>query len=446
MISPISMKTTNDLLDSLKDVFKDEYPLFLEKLEEDPKRSFFVSELYKGRDEILKMIDFEVSPNDLNPSVFSYQINNISSKPVYDLGLIYGQDLASSIVALTFPEAEDPLIIDLCVAPGGKSIDIYNRFKGNCLLVANEIERKRANIMLSNFERLGLANFILSNDTTEKVADNFENKADIVIVDAPCSGEGMLRKSNQVTYDYSPANIASLKKIQLRILDDAYRCLKQGACLSYSTCTYNIHENEEVVLEFLTKYPEMELLKIDIDHQRRGLDILGDKKDRVVRFNVIDRTEGQFIALFRKKSELNKPERLKSENSIRNNVVERFIEENLDLDNYYLYQKGSNFYLSLRPFPVLDLNVLRPFVYLGELSKNIFYPSHHLYKAHILMDRFKNVSEVDDQEFTRFIRGEEIAKDLPDAWYQVRYLGVPLGFGKLSQGRLKNKYPKGLRR
>ncbi len=213
--------------------------------------------------------------------------------------------------------------------------------------------------------------------------------------------------------------------------------LKQGGQLVYSTCTFAFEEDEDQITSFLEKHNNMKLVPIEMDSV--------SKLKGTVKLSFLDHTEGQFFALLKKDSE-GSSSHLKEMKTVKDKIVEDFIQENLLLDHYYLYKNNEHYYLSLKPLPDMKGNVLRYGIYLGDLIKKRFEPSHHLYRAISLKGKYRYTYDLDEQQYDDFVSGKEMKANLDDHYYQLTYKGIALGYGKCAKGTIKNKYPKGLRR
>ncbi len=426
-------------LQQTKAYFKDRQSAFLQKLEEPCTQGFFLNTLKAEREEILDLVDFIYWKSLFKNDSYYHRHNNIGKTIVNDLGLIYPQEVAASLPA-TYPDVSDvKLIVDLCAAPGGKSIDILNRVEEDTLLIANDISHERALILSQNLERLGIGNAIITNKDPHILAEQLEGQADLVILDAPCSGEGMIRKFPEITDMLSETYTEELAELQKDLLDQAYRILRPGGQLLYSTCTYSFTEDEEQVRNFVVRHPEMSLVPIDMDSYSAF--------PGTVKLCPLNDTEGQFFALFQKQKEtVSNTARLHYLKPVEQKKVDDFIRENLDLEDYYLYQYNGHHYLSLIPLYDLGNGILRYGIYLGDLVKDRFEPAHHLYRCNLLKDRFRYIYDLEENELPLFLEGRELKTSLQDHYYQITYKGCSLGFGKCAKGVMKNKYPKGLRR
>lgn len=313
--------------------------------------------------------------------------------PLYHVGLYYIQEPCASKVLYNVDIEKDDIILDLCASPGGKTAEILFSLDKDAggFLVSNEIDYSRAKVLSSNIERLGIDNVAVVCSDSKNLVDRFAEYFDKVIVDAPCSGEGMFRKSEDARLQWSMKLVESMSKIQKNLVTDAYNMLRPGGTLVYSTCTFSNEEDEEVVQYLLDSYSDMKLIKMEKNYP----------------FNSIG--EGQFFAILNK--------------GTKNDI---YVKSNLDMRNL----KG--------------LNILRngtdEFTYEGKIKV----PTHA--STHIETIKFDNVVDLGDEEVVKYLRGETLKKDLGFKGYcKITYKNLGLGLAKYSNGILKNHYPKGLR-
>ncbi|MBQ6216409.1 MAG: RsmF rRNA methyltransferase first C-terminal domain-containing protein [Erysipelotrichaceae bacterium] len=423
--------------DRVKEYFGQQSDEFLCLMKEKPTQAFFLNEKKADRKIILSLIDFEIKESPLSDQSFYYEHENIGKTIPYELGIIYPQEIGASLTSKYIDPEDIKTVVDMCAAPGGKTINILNRLNDDVICISNDFSHARASVLSSNIERTGLDNVIVTNKRCEDLADLLQDKADLVILDAPCSGEGMIRKYPQILDTWSLNNIESLAALQSELLEHAYRMLKNGGTLIYSTCTFAFEEDEDQVSSFLERHEDMSLINIDLPSSSR--------LNGTVKLSFLDHTEGQFFALMRKKGSVTQSS-LKPLKTIKDKTAETFIKENLLLDSYYLYKNNEHFYLSLQPLPDMKYNVMKYGICLGEVIKNRFEPAHDLYRANSLKGKYRYTYDLNDREYLDFISGKEIKKDLEDHYYQLTYRGISIGFGKCAKGTIKNKYPKGLRR
>ena len=408
---------------------------FIELLNEKATHGFFLNTCKSNKEDILSLIDFNYHSSGLNSNSYYTDSENIGKTLAYNLGLIYPQDVESSYFCEFLKGRDFKLIVDLCAAPGGKSIDVLNTFN-DCLLIANDVSCARASIISSNFERLGYTDTLITSTDISNLTSSLKGNADLVILDAPCSGEGMIRKYPEIIENLKEEEYRKLEDIQMSLLDEAYSLLKEDGILVYSTCTYNPGEDELQLLNFLERYKDMELIPEDFKAS-------SSKLKGTVKLSPLNGTEGQFISILKKNSNTSSS-KIKYLKTVKNSTVEKFIKDNLNIKDYYLYSKESNYYLSLKPMPEIK-GTIRAGLHIGQLKKDRFEPSHMLYRSNELKDKFRYRYELNDSEYRNYIKGLELNLDLPDNYYLLTYKGHSFAYGRVKKGIMKNKYPKGLR-
>ncbi len=385
----------------------------------------------------------------------------IGNTPEHHSGMIYVQD-PGAMAALT---ALDILpgwhVLDMCAAPGGKASQAAALIGEEGFILANEYVPKRAKIIVSNFERLGISNAIVTSMDTCELSKLFSGEFDLVICDAPCSGEGMFRKNCPAIEEWSEENVALCAMRQSEILKNAPTLIKGGGYLLYSTCTYSLEENEMTVDAFLSENPDFELVPVKRELAAVTADgiMFDGAKSQNLNFcrrfyPHLSRGEGQFIALMKKReneSDLNtilykNAESSPSKQEIE--IVKKFFKENLYEEPIGKIAKyRDNLILIPHGMPIPPSGVFMAGVLIGEIQKGILHPSHQFFSVFgALMKRIENL-EPDDERIKQYLSGAEIqARDITEhGWCAVCYHGVPIGGGKASGGVIKNHYPKGLR-
>lgn len=377
--------------------------------------------------------------------------------PYHEAGLYYIQE-PSAMAPVGFLDIKPgEKVLDLCAAPGGKSTQIGALLGGRGLLVSNEINPSRAKILSENVERMGLANACVTNESPERLAEAFPEFFDKILVDAPCSGEGMFRKNEVAKEEWSEENVKLCGERQDGILRQAAKMLRPGGRLVYSTCTFAQWENEGTIRRFLDEQEEFELVK--------GLTFPGGVSfDGMLRLYPHKlRGEGHFLAVMQKRGPTERYESLPPM-GLAKTVSEKecvewtdFQKENLcdsveklvyGADGRGAYLKfGENLYLVPENFPAIKgLRVLRPGLHLGELKKNRFEPSHALALALGARD-VKHVWRLrgEGPMAAGYLSGQTFPAEGEKGWYLICVDGISLGWGKLAGGIMKNHYPKGLR-
>lgn len=378
--------------------------------------------------------------------------------PYHFAGLYYIQEpSAMSAVELLAPEPGD-VVLDLAAAPGGKSTHIAGKLAGKGLLIANEIHPARAKILAENMERMGVRNAVVVSASPQQLAERFPRFFDKIMVDAPCSGEGMFRKDPEAIEEWSPAHVDMCAARQQDILHSALTMLKPGGRIAYSTCTFNELENERTIESLLKEYPQLKL----------------ERTERI--WPHIHRGEGHFVALLRMEGEPDdhtrhevknrkasgKPKR--NERRAEEEAMRQFsaLAEELFRGNVLEQSSGEPllfgdqlYWLPTAPDCPFDsswlqgLKVLRPGLHLAELKKGRLEPAHALALALPSATAARQVFHLDasDERTARYIKGEMLGNnETLSGWTLVAVDGYPLGWGKQSGSQVKNHYPKGLRR
>lgn len=373
--------------------------------------------------------------------------------PYHAAGLYYIQEpSAMSAVELLQPKPGE-VVLDLAAAPGGKSTQILSKIGSEGMLLANEIHPTRAKILSENIERWGAINTIVTQETPARLSARFPLFFDKILLDAPCSGEGMFRKDPEAISQWSEDHVILCAQRQADILDEAYKMLKPGGTLVYSTCTFSTEENEQAVEAFVERHPHMV-----IEHLQRL-------------WPHIERGEGHFIAKLTKKQDfsaidsaqfnhMKKRRKTKKVEHTSANVIEatdsfkqlqKQILPSFSLPKGELILFGEQLYVlppELSSMNLQGLKVLRPGLHLAIKRKNRVEPAHALAMACASSSAALSINlPADHSDVAAFLRGESIALTHDErGWGLLCVDGAPLGWGKASNGQLKNHLPKGLRR
>lgn len=333
-------------------------------------------------------------------------------------------------------------VLDLCAAPGGKATQAAAELAGTGILVANEIIPSRAKILSENIERMGIKNAVVTNETPEKLLRKYPEEFDFIILDAPCSGEGMFRKEPQAVAEWSTAHSEACAVRQKHIADCAVGMLKKGGRMVYSTCTFARCENEDVVRYITNTYPEMRTVNAQADGTSDGYDTYGHTK-RI--FPHKAKGEGHFVAVLEKTGETaEKPQSVKA-GAIPSEYAEfcaRYLKSPPEGE---ILRFGDRLYLMPVSFDIDKIKVVRVGLELGEIRKGRFIPSNALALA-LKKEDFTFTADFDAEsdEIKKYMHGETLSGDI-DGWCAVLADGYPLGWAKGTGGVLKNHYPKHLR-
>lgn len=437
----------------MKNLLGADFELYLNELKNPPVKAFRVNTDKIGLEDFEKINPFskEKIPYVKNGYYLDYE--KIGNHPYHHAGLIYVQEPAAMAPAECVDIEDDWLVLDMCAAPGGKSTQLKNKLGENGVLVSNEIISSRCKILTGNIERLGLKNTVVTCMDTEKLANRFENTFDLVMVDAPCSGEGMFRKEEIAISEWSEKNVLMCAKRQAEILENAAKALKSGGLIVYATCTFSLEENEMTIDSFLEKHPEFEIIPVNERVAKvtaDGVKFEGCKCENINfarRFYPhIAKGEGQFMAVLRHKGEKIDGGFYSVGAKKIDKIVTDFLDDTLrDYNRDYVgVYNGNPIYYNNR-LPIADRTAFCCGVTIGEVRKNYILPHHQFFMA--LGDKFKrriNLS-VDSEELSKYLRGEEFDTVSENGWAVVTVDGYALGGVKVSNGRAKNHYPKGLR-
>ena len=413
-----------------------EYPAFLESLER-PRAVALRFNPMKGERPVLP---FAGAPVPWEPEGFYYDPETRPGLHVYhEAGVYYLQEAsAMAPVALLDPKPGER-VCDLCAAPGGKTTQIAGRMLGQGFLVCNEINPKRAKILSRNIERMGVANALVTNEHPQTLASRFPGFFDRVLVDAPCSGEGMFRKEEAAVTDWSQETVQMCARRQREILDSAARLVRPGGRLVYSTCTFAPEEDEETVAAFLEAHPEFTPEPVEAPWFVPG----ENASYRMWPHKLLG--EGHFAAVLRKtQGESGEVPACPGEKCPK--AWESFAKElGITLPEGKAVSFGQSLYWAPMELPELNrLKVLRPGLELGTERKGRFEPAHALalwLKTCAVAESFPPESP----EMKAYLHGDVVPSG-KKGWCLVQAGGYAIGWGKGDGSVLKNHYPKGLRR
>jgi len=423
-------------LQRMKQQLGAEYPAFLESLER-PRAVALRFNPLKGELPRLPFVRENVPWEKLG---YYYDPDSRPGlHPYHEAGVYYLQEAsAMAPVTLLAPQPGE-CVCDLCAAPGGKTTQIAGRMAGEGFLLCNEINPKRAKILSRNIERLGVANALTTNEHPQNLAKRYQGYFDKVLIDAPCSGEGMFRKEEAAVTDWSVGTVAMCARRQGEILHSGAQLLRPGGRLVYSTCTFAPEENEETVTRFLESHPEFTLEHIDapcFTETQPGMYRLWPHKLR---------GEGHFAAVLRKGGEDSAEVACTAGEKPPKPWQEFAKQLDITLPEGKLLQFGQSLYWAPLQLPdIRGVRVLRPGLELGEVKKDRFEPAHALA---LWLKKIKNMQDytAESPEISRYLHGETLPSNVK-GWCLVTVDGYTLGWAKGDGNVLKNHYPKGLRR
>lgn len=443
-------------------LLKEDYQTFLEGYGSPLRRGLRVNTSKITIEEFTAIFSHPLSPAPFAKHSFYLDAEHkAGSDPLHHAGAYYMQEpSAASAVTVLDPQPGEK-ILDLCAAPGGKSTQIAALIGEHGLLWSNEYVPARARILQQNLERWGVRNQVVSSKDTTPLCNGLNNFFDAVLVDAPCSGEGMFRKEPQALNEWSEDNILLCATRQNAILDNASKAVRAGGRIVYSTCTFAPEENEGAVFRFLATHPDFELEPITVDWGCSGFSAeqirplcpeVDDRFDltRCRRILPQHGGEGHFIALFRYRGDrtpANNPYIFPAKDAYRAEAETLYHQCFNDTPSGEFVTLGDQVRLLPHTLPnCIGLGVLSAGVAVATVCKNRLEPTHSIFAASNGQNCKQRIDfPLDDPLLTAFLHGEEIPCADQQGWTAVCVHGIPVGFGKASNGRLKNRYPKGLR-
>ena len=424
-------------------------------------RALRVNSIKTTSEKLIPLLPFSAKPLPFAPNAYYAPEDKVGSLPAHHAGMLYMQDPgAISTICAAAPE-EGLRVIDLCAAPGGKSTQLAAAIGEEGVLVSNEYVSARCRILQGNVERMGAKNTVVTNLDTAALADFYGDCFDLVVADAPCSGEGMFRKYEVASEEWSVENVLLCAKRQQEILENAARLTRPGGRLLYSTCTFSLEENEQNVDAFLTAHPEFSLLPVTEDILNitaNGVNFDGCNHNMTPcrRFYPhLSPGEGQFVALMVRSGDATPTtaarDGLAAPDKKTLQAVTAFLQDILIAP-----PSGKRFTVMrdtvwLTPdIPVPSRGIFAPGVCIGTLQKGRIEPHHQLASAYGKQYRRRIELAADDPRVAAYLRGEELPLTATEAalgngYAAVLFEGAPLGGGKIVGDRLKNHYPKGLR-
>ena len=397
-----------EFLEDIEEILKDEYDDFIKSYEESKTTGLRINTLKIDKKKLFDLELFDLNQIPWAEEGFYYddKIDRPGRNPLHEAGAYYLQEPSAMSVIPKADIKEGEKVLDMCAAPGGKSTYILSKLNDTGLLVSNEINASRIKALGENLERFGARNCIITNTDSNSLRKTFNGYFDKVIIDAPCSGQGMFRKDEVAISDWSYAKVVECQSIQKEIIRDGYKMLKKDGILIYSTCTFSREENEHVINEFISEYPHAELIELKIKNLDKEIKDYREFEKKFLKVDFYSNKKNKF------------------------------------------YLRGENLYLLPEIYPdTKKLKVLRYGLHLGVLKKNRFEPSHAL-SHYLKVEDVKNVENfsVQSESILKYLKGDVVNSNDSRGWVLVSVEGIPLGWGKESSGVIKNHYPKGLRK
>ncbi len=446
------MRLPLEFQNRMKEMLGGEYDRFVSACDNELFRGMRVNTLKTDKNFLFEKLGFvpKSSPFCNDSFYIPNEIKSFGNHPLHHAGAYYIQEPSAASAVEIMDIKEGDRVLDLCAAPGGKTTQIAAKLNGEGLIWSNEYVKSRTTSLISNIERMGIKNAVVSNTHPEELCERLSGFFNKILVDAPCSGEGMFRKEPEALLNWSVENSKTCGERQLGILNSAKKALRKGGILCYSTCTFSYFENEEVIDRFLSENPDFELIDMPFSFGTAGFTKYAPNTPDIIKTRHIfpqDGGEGHYIALMRKKDDSHNGEIpiLKPKKSSQKDIADEFIAENFDgisPENVHLI--GEKVYISSF-VPDIKCGILRSGVLAGEIKGKRFEPSHNLYSAYGKQAKNRLNLPLADERVEKYLHGEEIECEEISGYTALLLEGIPLSFGKASNGRLKNHYPKGLR-
>lgn len=435
--------------DAMKQLLGGEYEQFLACMEAPNYNGLRVNTNKISCEEFEKICPFQITkvPWIENGYYYDTRVDQPAKHPYYFAGLYYLQEPSAMTPANRLPIQPGDRVLDLCAAPGGKATELGAKTKGQGILYANDISRTRCRALLKNLELNGIGNLYVTNETPENLAERFPEYFDKILIDAPCSGEGMFRREPSMVPHWEKQGPEFYHKLQKNIVCSTAAMLKNGGMMLYSTCTFSELENEGTIRYLLKECPDLHLIDIKpYEGFCPGLDEL-DKTVRIFPHKM--KGEGHFLALLQKgvKNDESQVECVKNNDPVPAEAQEFFAHVKI--------RPGSNFHRDKEHLvayfdhtkPQKGLHYFRTGLYLGQIKKNRFEPSQTL-AMYLKKEEFDQIIDLkaDDPRVVKYLKGETIQAESKGKGYHLICVdGYPLGWGKYANGLVKNKYNPGWR-
>lgn len=460
------MQLPVEFINKYKQLLGNEAAEFLASFDQPVEKGFRINPLkYQGQ------LHEHDTAHPIDYSQWGYY-GKVNGKSIdHQSGLVYSQEPSAMLVGEIARPKPGQKVLDLCAAPGGKTTYLASFMDQEGLLVSNEINRGRAKILAENVERFGIQNAIVLNESPDRMESRFEKYFDVIVVDAPCSGEGMFRKDpNAINYwniDY-PAECANRQR---EILKSAMQMLAPNGTLVYSTCTFAPEEDEQIIAWLLDQYPTLSMGTVkktdSMDDGRPEWADGNPELSKAVRlFPHHFRGEGHFMAKLinnaiddvpaKRPVKLSKKNKKKAKKvptdslskaqlQLWRDFAANFLKNPDYFEEKHLIVQKDHLYYQTIPVDLSGLRYIKPGLELGTFKKNRFEPNQSLLMALKTTD-FKQLAPIAEEDWSKYVHGDVLTTNLSyKGWVAVAVDNTVVGPGKLSQGTIKNFYPKGLR-
>lgn len=449
--------------EKMKKLLGEEFPDYIKCYEEPRFYGLRVNTKKITVEKFREICPFDIRPIPWIENGFYYDGEKVqpAKHPYYFAGLYYLQEPSAMTPANRIPIEPGDKVLDVCAAPGGKATELGAKLKGEGVLIANDISNSRAKGLLKNIEVFGIGNVLVLSEEPGKIEDYFQGYFDKILIDAPCSGEGMFRKDKKMVKAWEEHGPEFFAKIQRGIVMQAARMLKPGGMILYSTCTFDPLENEGTIEYLLKEYPEF-VIKDIIPYEgfAQGIPEVTESKSEDFRKTVRIwphkmHGEGHFLALLQKGEPVEEEQKkVKSKRAKKMpEELETFLRDvTWEIDANRLEIHTERVYYMPENLPdVKGIRFLRTGLYLGDVKKNRFEPSQ-AFAMCLKKEEYRHTISlpVADERVAKYLKGETIEVDdlvspKEKGWQLICVEEYPLGWGKLAGGTLKNKYLPGWR-
>lgn len=436
----------------MTEILKEEFDTYIQSLDEERYYGIRYNDIKIDASTFESLMPFILDSVPWAPNGYYYDKTvHIAKHPYYHAGLYYIQEPSAMVPATVLPINKGDKVLDLCAAPGGKSTHLGAKLHNTGTLVSNDISVSRAKGLLKNIEMFGITNAIVMSESPEKLESYFKGFFDKILIDAPCSGEGMFRKEPSMIKSWETKGVEYYVNIQKDILSSAAKMMKPGGYMVYSTCTFAMEENEDMMTWFINQFPEFALVPIPKTY---GIEAGLTLTEPVRLWPHKLKGEGHFVALLHKKADKHFVNSIKNgkPKTIPEKVIKDYIQFekeilNIKLDKNQLMLNNNKLYYMPKGLPNLSgLRILRTGWYLGEIKKNRFEPSQ-AFASGLKPSQVKKVIKlsVNDHNVIRYLKGESIEAEADKGYCLVCVEDYPLGWAKKDNRLLKNKYQPGWR-
>ncbi len=423
-------------LEEMKDLLKDEFDDYINSFDEPHDTALRVNESKISVEQFLQIFPYHLEPVPWCHNGFYYDPSDpVTKHPYYYAGLYYIQEASAMLPAESLPIEEGDRVLDVCAAPGGKSTELGAKLKDTGVLFSNDISYSRCQALLKNLEKFGIRNAYVCSESPEKLESYFDGYFDKILIDAPCSGEGMFRKENHLIKSWIEHDSSYYVPIQKSIVKSCLKMLKDGGMIVYSTCTFSVKEDEEIIQYALSLDPSLKVMPIPM---RDGF-TQNEYGTKLFPHKV--KGEGHFVSLLVKDGDRQKNQRKENDHSFQQeNIHATFMNSKcIEIKDRMYASRDTGVDLS-------GLRLMRSGVLLGEKKKNRF-ELDEILPMYLKENEYTNAIhfDVDDPRVIKYLKGETIQIDDPSIkdGYAIVCVGkYPLGFVKVSKGSCKNKYSK----